>query len=63
MGNEGATEESHPGVTAHPGAFEMTWAPDGRATFRNGEERIAGKPHVIWRRIGTHSIFTPPPGP
>jgi len=19
--------------------------------------------HVIWRRIGTHAIFTPPPGP
>jgi hypothetical protein len=51
------------GVTAHPGVFEMTWAPDGRATFSYGEERIAGKAHVIWRRIGTHSIFTPPPGP
>jgi len=26
-------------------------------------ERAAGQPHVIWRRIGTHAIFTPPPGP
>jgi hypothetical protein len=51
------------GVTAHPGVFEVTRAPDGRATFSYGEERIAGKPHVIWRRIGTHTIFTPPPGP
>ena len=51
------------GVTAHPGVFEMTWAPDGRATFSYGEEHIPGKPHVIWRRIETHSIFTPPPGP
>ena len=51
------------GVTAHPGIFEMTWAPDGRATFSYGEERVPGKAHIIWRRIGTHAIFTPPPGP
>jgi hypothetical protein len=51
------------GVTAHPGVFEMTWDNDGRATFSYGEERTAGQPHVIWRRIGTHAIFTPPPGP
>jgi hypothetical protein len=51
------------GVTAHPGVFEMTWDNDGRATFSHGPERIAGQAHVIWRRIGTHAIFTPPPGP
>ena len=51
------------GVAAHPGVFEMTWDSDGRATFSYGEERIPGQPHVIWRRIGTHAIFTPPPGP
>ncbi len=51
------------GVTAHPGVFEMTWDNDGRATFSYGEERIAGQPHVICRRIGTHAIFTPLPGP
>jgi hypothetical protein len=50
-------------VTAHPGVFEMTWADDGRTTFSYGEERVAGKAHIIWRRIGTHAIFTPPPGP
>lgn len=50
------------GVAAHPGIFEMTWAPDGRATFSYGEERVPGKAHIIWRRIGTHAIFTPPPG-
>jgi hypothetical protein len=48
------------GVTAHPGVFEMTWDNDGRATFNYGEERVPGQPHVIWRRIGTHAIFTPP---
>ena len=51
------------GVTAYPGVFEMTWDGDGRATFSYGEEQVAGEPHVIWRRIGTHAIFTPPPGP
>jgi hypothetical protein len=51
------------GVAAHPGVFEMTWDNDGRATFSYGEERIPGQAHVIWRRVGTHAIFTPPPGP
>ena len=51
------------GVTARPGVFEMTWDSDGRATFSYGEEPVAGQTHVICRRIGTHAIFTPPPGP
>lgn len=51
------------GVQAAPGVYEMTWAPDGRATWQYGEAKIPGTPHVIWRRIGTHRIFTPPPGP
>jgi hypothetical protein len=50
-------------VAAHPRGFEMTWDNDGRATFSYGEERVPGQPHVIWRRIGTHRIFTLPPGP
>ena len=37
--------------------FEMTWAPDGRATFEYGREIINNEPHVIWRRIGTHEVF------
>lgn len=44
--------------TAPPGVHEMTWAPDGRATFEFGLEVRPGEPHVIWRRIGTHSIFS-----
>ncbi|GAA3237068.1 hypothetical protein GCM10010468_71700 [Actinocorallia longicatena] len=51
------------GVQAAPGVFEMTWAPDGRATFQYGDEVRAGETHIIWRRIGTHDIFDPPPGP
>ena len=40
--------------------FEMTWAPDGRATFEYGPERVEGEPHVIWRRVGTHDVFNRP---
>jgi hypothetical protein len=47
-------------VQGHPGVWEMTWAPDGRATFQYGEEIRPGDPHVIWRRIGTHAIFRAP---
>jgi hypothetical protein len=47
-------------VQGYPGVWEMTWASDGRATFEYGEEVRPGEPHVIWRRIGTHSIFGQP---
>ena len=48
------------GVEGHPGVFEMTWAPNGRATFQYGEPIREGEPHIIWRRIGTHAIFQQP---
>jgi hypothetical protein len=51
------------GVKPHANVFEMTWDTDGRATFSYATERVPGHPHVIWRRIGTHDIFTPPTGP
>jgi hypothetical protein len=51
------------GVQAAPGVFEMTWAPDGRATFQYGHEVRPGETHIVWRRVGTHDIFDPPPGP
>ena len=47
-------------VQGHPRVWEMTWAPDGRATFEYGEEVRPGETHVIWRRIGTHSVFRRP---
>ncbi|HEY7270918.1 MAG TPA: hypothetical protein VH951_13920 [Dehalococcoidia bacterium] len=47
-------------VQGHQGVWEMTWAPDGRATFQYGPEIMPGEPHVIWRRIGTHDIFREP---
>jgi hypothetical protein len=47
-------------VQATAQVWELTWAPDGRATFQYGAERSPGEPHVIWRRIGTHAIFEDP---
>jgi hypothetical protein len=40
--------------------FEMTFAPDGRATWQYGPEIEPGVPHVIWRRIGKHSVLNKP---
>lgn len=48
------------GVKGAPGVYEMTWAPDGRATFEYGQELRPGEPHVVWRRVGTHDIFGRP---
>lgn len=48
------------GVQGRPGMFEMTWAPDGRATWQYGPQLLPGEPHVIWRRIGTHDVFRRP---
>ncbi|MEV6421587.1 hypothetical protein [Streptomyces sp. NPDC051662] len=48
------------GVRVAPGVYEMTWAPDGRATWSYGRERIPGNCHIVWHRIGTHSVLTRP---
>ena len=37
--------------------YEMTWAPNGRALFGFEDEMLTGKIHVVWERIGTHSIL------
>ncbi|MGH3975207.1 MAG: hypothetical protein ACRDS9_18035 [Pseudonocardiaceae bacterium] len=47
-------------VQATAGVWEMTWAPNGRATFEYGPEQRPGEPHVTWRRVGTHDIFNRP---
>lgn len=41
--------------------WELTFAPDGRATFRYGDE-IVGEPHIVWLRVGDHSILDAPEG-
>jgi hypothetical protein len=48
------------GVQGAPGVFELTWAPDGRATFQFGASLRGDEAHVIWRRVGTHDIFGRP---
>jgi hypothetical protein len=47
-------------VEGSHGVWEMSFSADGRATFEYGPERIAGNPHVVWRRIGTHDILREP---
>ena len=48
------------GIQGASGIFEMTWADDGRATFEYGAEVVKGEAHVVWRRVGTHSVFKQP---
>jgi hypothetical protein len=48
------------GVKGAAGIFGMTWADDGRATFEYGEAIIAREQHIIWRRVGTHTILDRP---
>lgn len=40
--------------------MEMTFSPDGRATWQFGAEVKQGEAHVVWRRIGMHDIFRSP---
>jgi len=47
-------------VQGHPGIYELTWAPDGRATFEYGSEVRPGERHVMWRGVGAHDSFTCP---
>lgn len=48
------------GVKGAARVFELSWAPDGRATFEFGDQLVPGEPHVVWRRVGTHDIFNRP---
>lgn len=48
------------GIPGAEGVFEMPWADDGRATFEYGVAVREGEIHIVWRRIGTHDIFTRP---
>lgn len=47
-------------VQKRRGVFEVTWAPDGRATFHYGPSRRSGEAHIVWRRIGGHDILKNP---
>lgn len=47
-------------VVSTSSVWEMTWAPDGRATFEYGPAQRPGEPHIVWRRIGGHEVFRRP---
>jgi hypothetical protein len=40
--------------------WEMSWAPDGRATFSYGKPVKDHDVHIVWHRIGTHKISDEP---
>ena len=48
------------GIQGATGIFEMTWAANGRATFEYLDPVTEAEPHVVWRRVGTHSVFKQP---
>ena len=45
-------------VQGSDGVWEITFAPDGRATFAYGPEILPGEPPVIWRRVGTRDVLS-----
>lgn len=47
-------------MSGHRSIWEMTWAPDGRATFEYADSVQPGEIRVVWRRVGTHDIFHSP---
>lgn len=47
-------------VQGTAGVWEVAFAPDGRATFEYGAEVVAGEPHVVRRRVGTHDVLSEP---
>ena len=56
-----------PGLDVHrihgtPGVWALSWGDDNdhRATFQYGKSVHSGEPHIIWRRVGTHSIYRKP---
>jgi AbrB family looped-hinge helix DNA binding protein len=47
-------------MAGYDDVWELTWAPDSRATFEYGATVKEDHPHVRWRRFGTHDIFKRP---
>jgi hypothetical protein len=47
-------------VQGTAGVWEMTFAPDGRATFEYGPPVVQGQPHIVWRRVGSHAVLRRP---
>jgi hypothetical protein len=47
-------------LIAAPTALLAAASINGRATFTYGDEVVAGEPHIIWRRVGTHDVLSDP---
>ena len=47
-------------VQGKPGIWDLTFAPDGRATVAYGPEVREGEAHIVWRGIGTHDVLGDP---
>jgi len=47
-------------VESTSSVWEMTFAPDGRATWQYADDSRTDDPHVVWRRVGTHDVFRSP---
>jgi hypothetical protein len=47
-------------MAGYDNVWELTWAPDGRATFEYGPTVKEGHSHIVCRRVGTHDIFKRP---
>jgi hypothetical protein len=52
---EGLRPELRVHKLANTEIWSLTWAKDGRALFRFGEEITLGETHIIWEAIGTHA--------
>ena len=39
------------------GVWEFYFEGNGRALFSYGATHVAGEPHIIWLRIGTHKVY------
>lgn len=48
------------GLHGYEGVFEFRFAGDGRALFMYGASPHSGDVHILWLRVGTHTIYTNP---
>ncbi len=55
----------HPSLRVHRidsrrGVWSLSFGPDLRATFSYGTPRQEGDAHIVWRRVGRHSVYREP---
>lgn len=55
----------HPSLRVHridgtDDIWSLSFGADARATFQYGEPIRSGESHIVWRRIGGHTIYRRP---